>query len=164
MLSVFLSACRTALYFYPCFTFPWSSLCLSLTSIPTTPSLIPNVLIYLSIPSLLDKVTALPFPQGECRIQFCFPVNTWTSFPSVQNISSPTFLDPHSSFLHLRCAQEVDLWGWHQWVLVQLGTSGERECLPPCQGTGVGMSLTAPTKVVNPAGCSFALWEKFSSY
>ena len=70
----------------------------------------------------------------------------------------PAFLDPHSSFLHLRCAQEVDLWGWHQWVLVQLGTSGERECLPPCQGTGVGMSLTAPTKVINPAGCSLALW------
>lgn len=89
MLSVFLSACRTALYLYPCFTFPWSSLCLSLTSIPTTPSLIPNVLIYLSIPSLPDKVTALPFPQGECRIQFCFPVNTCSSFPSVQNISPP---------------------------------------------------------------------------
>ena len=71
------------------------------------------------------------------------------------------FLEPHCSFLHLRCAQEVDLWGWHQWVLVQLETSeGEGECLPPCKHTGAGTSLTAPPKVINSAGCFLTLVGK----
>lgn len=163
-LQCFSAPAEQALHLYPCFTFPWSSLRVSdLDSYHSlSHSQCPDIFKY-----------PKPSGQGDC-----------TSFPS-RGMSHPVllsskhlhllpisaeylfspFLDPHSSFLHLRCAQEVDLWGWHQWVLVRLGTSEERrECLPPCKHTGAGMSLTAPPKVINSAGCSLPLWEKVSSY
>lgn len=166
-LQCFSMPAEQALYLYPCLTFPWSSLCLSLSDLDSYHSLshsqCPDIFRY-----------SKPSRQGDC-----------TSFPS-RGMSHPVllsskhlyllpiyakylffspFLEPHCSFLHLRCAQEVDLWGWHQWVLVQLETSeGEGECLPPCKHTGAGTSLTAPPKVINSAGCSLPLWEKLSSY
>lgn len=73
----------------------------SLILIPTTPSLIPNVLIYLSIPSSGKVWLHFLSLKGNVPSSFAFPVNTCTSFPSLQSIFFP-LLDPHSSFLHLR--------------------------------------------------------------
>lgn len=154
MLSVFLSACRTGTLPLLLLYLPMIQ-SLSLSDLDSFHSIshsqCPDIFKY-----------SKPSGQGDC-----------TSFPSrgmshpvllsskhlhflriYAEYLRPPLLDTHSVFLHLHCAQEVDLWGWHQWVLVQLGTSGERECLPPCQGTGAGMSLTAPAP--SPCGKSSA--------
>lgn len=75
-------------------------------------------------------------------------------------------LELYSTLPHLRCVQEVDLRGCHQWVHGQQGASEgdqrERENVFlwffPFKVTELVMSLTSPPKVVSCAGLPFSFY------